>query len=360
MDFLGLLCYTFLCITQGDIIMGFLKRKTNLIFLFIIFLLVAALAGASFFIYEKHTAYTTLSVQFDQYEQTMSSANQTIKELEKQIAEYSTMVTQNEQEKSELNSKLQAAIDEKAKLEQEISNLKEQIEVLTQRKELESQLLLTEVKQADTAESGVCYLTFDDGPSDNTLKILDILDRYNVKATFFVVGTAKTQYLPQIAARGHAIGLHTTTHKYDVLYKDINSYLKDIKGISDIVYEKTGVRSNIIRFPGGSSNVISSNYSKGIMTDLTTRMPSLGYAYFDWNVTSGDANAARVPAATIVNTVLTRAKGLKSICVLMHDTSAKTTTVEALPQIIEGLQALGFRFEALKAENFGFHQNLNN
>ncbi len=97
-----------------------------------------------------------------------------------------------------------------------------------------------------------------------------------------------------------------------------------------------------------------------LMTDLTKRMPQLGYAYFVLYVTSGDANAARVPAATIVNNVLTRAKGQKSICVLMHDTSAKGTTVEALPAIIEGLDAMGFRFAPITAESFGFHQKLNN
>jgi peptidoglycan/xylan/chitin deacetylase (PgdA/CDA1 family) len=146
----------------------------------------------------------------------------------------------------------------------------------------------------------------------------------------------------------------------DVTDYMINSYLEDIKGISDVVYKKTGIRSNIIRFPGGSSNVISKNYCSGIMTDLTTRMSKLGYSYFDWNVVSGDADAVSVPATTIANNVLTRAEGQNSICVLMHDTSAKTTTVDALPPIIEGLQKMGFRFKVLKAENFGFHQKVNN
>ena len=89
-------------------------------------------------------------------------------------------------------------------------------------------------------------------------------------------------------------------------------------------------------------------------------MPSLGYSYFDWNVSSGDASAAKVPTATIVNNVLSGAKGKNSICVLMHDTLAKTTTVEALPAIIEGLDAMGFRFAPLTADVYGFHQAVNN
>ena len=106
--------------------------------------------------------------------------------------------------------------------------------------------------------------------------------------------------------------------------------------------------------------MVSAQYCKGIVTDLTQRMTGLGYSYFDWNVTSGDANAVRVPAQTIVNTVLNNARGKKSICVLMHDTSAKSTTVEALPAIIEGLDAMGFRFAPITAETFGFHQKINN
>ncbi|MDO4608674.1 MAG: polysaccharide deacetylase family protein [Clostridia bacterium] len=225
---------------------------------------------------------------------------------------------------------------------------------------MQKQIALSNVNQAGAAQSGICYLTFDDGPSDNTLRILDVLDSYGIKGTFFVIGTAKTSYMSQITSRGHAIGLHSANHNYSVIYKDVNSYLADIQQISDIVFAATGVRSNIFRFPGGSSNTVSAKYSSGIMTDLTARMPSLGYSYFDWNVDSGDARAARVPTQTIVNNVLNGARGKSSICVLMHDTSAKTTTVEALPAIIEGLHNMGFRFSALSANVFGYHQKVNN
>ncbi len=343
--------------------MGLFKSKTNILFLFIIFLLVAALSGVSYFAYDKYNDYTAVSANLSSNSTALQEAQKKIDELTAKIAEYDSNVALSEQEKAELNSQLQAALAEKARLEQENSSLKSEIEQLKakkRREELQQAIALKNVKQADTTESGICYLTFDDGPSDNTLKILDILDTYGIKATFFVVGTAKTQYMPQIVNRGHAIGLHSTTHKYDVIYKDVNSYLGDIQQISDIVYNATGVRSNIMRFPGGSSNMVSAQYCPGIMTDLTVRMPSLGYSYYDWNVTSGDANAALVPAQTIVNNVLNSAKGKKSICVLMHDTSAKTTTVEALPAIIEGLDALGFRFAPLTAEVYGFHQKVNN
>lgn len=343
--------------------MGVFKSKTNILFLFIIFLLVAALSGVSYFAYDKYTDYVDVSTSLSSNSTALDEAQKKIDELTSKIAEYDTNAALSEQEKADLNSQLQAALQEKARLEQENNNLKseiEQLKVQKRREELQTAIALKNVNQADATESGICYLTFDDGPSDNTLKILDILDSYGIKATFFVVGTAKTHYMPQIVNRGHAIGLHSTNHRYEVIYKDINSYLADIQGISDIVFNATGVRSNIIRFPGGSSNKISANYCAGIMTDLTSRMPSLGYSFYDWNVSSGDAAASRVPAKTIVNNVLNNARGKKSICVLMHDTSAKTTTVEALPEIIEGLDAMGFRFAPLTAEVFGFHQKVNN
>lgn len=343
--------------------MGFFKQKTNILFLFIIFLLVACLSGVSYFAYEKHNDYVAISTSLTDNNTALQQAQEKIDELTAKIAEYDTNAALSEQEKAELNSQLQSALEEKSRLEQENNNLKSQIEQLKaqkRREELQAQIALRNVNQADAATSGICYLTFDDGPSDNTLKILDILDSYGIKATFFVVGTAKTEYMPQIVTRGHAIGLHSTTHNYSTIYADVNSYLADIQQISDIVYNTTGVRSNIIRFPGGSSNMVSAQYCKGIMSDLTVRMPQLGYSYYDWNVSSGDASAARVPAATIVNNVLKGAKGKNSICVLMHDTGAKTTTVEALPAIIEGLDAMGFRFAPLTAEVYGYHQAVNN
>ncbi len=343
--------------------MGFFKQKTNIVFLFVILLLVACLSGVSYFAYEKHSDYVAVSASLSDNSSALEEAQKSIDELTAKIAEYDSNAALSEQEKAELNSQLQAALDAKARLEQENSDLKTQIEQLKtqkRREELQKAIALKNVNQADTAEGGVCYLTFDDGPSDNTLKILDILDAYGIKATFFVVGTSKVEYMPQITNRGHAIGLHSATHNYGSIYADTNSYLADVQGISDIVYNATGVRSNIMRFPGGSSNKVSAEYCEGIMTDLTVRMEGLGYSYYDWNVSSGDASAVHVPAQTIVDNVLNGAKGKSSICVLMHDTLAKGTTVEALPAIIEGLDAMGFRFAPITAEVYGFHQKVNN
>ncbi len=340
--------------------MSFFKTKSNIVFSIVVFLLVIAIALLGFVVYRQNDEYVKASTSLTDNEALLAEAESKISEYSAELEKSRAEAQASAQKQSELESQLQSAIDEKQKLEQENSGLKKQIEELTVRKELQREIALNNVNQADAAEGGVCYLTFDDGPSDNTLKILDILDSYGIKATFFVVGTAKTDYLPIIQSKGHAIGLHSATHSYSQIYASVSSYLGDLKGISDIVHSKTGIRSNVIRFPGGSSNSVSRKYCEGIMTELTTLLPTMGYSYYDWNVSSGDASAKSVPAATIVSNVLNGARGKSSICVLMHDTSAKGTTVEALPSMIEGLHAMGFRFAPLTAQVYGFHQSVIN
>ena len=207
----------------------------------------------------------------------------------------------------------------------------------------------------------IAYLTFDDGPSENTLKVLKILKKYNAKATFFVIGQANLEYTKNIVADGHTIALHSNTHKYSEIYASTDAFFKDLNAISKKVEEACGVKSMLTRFPGGSSNTISKNYSRGIMTELTQMVQDKGYKYFDWNVDSGDASGVNVPASKIVSNIK---NGISSdtnhICVLFHDTAAKDTTVEALPEIMEYLQSEGYAFEVLKKNSDGFHQDVNN
>lgn len=206
----------------------------------------------------------------------------------------------------------------------------------------------------------VCYLTFDDGPSSKvTTRILSTLDQYNVKATFFVVGTGKLSLLKDIHAAGHAIGLHTNTHEWDI-YKSTEAYFADLQAISDKVYAEIGIRTKIMRFPGGSSNTVSIKRCAGIMSKLVEMVEEKGYVYFDWNVDSTDASKNNIPKDTIVNNVLKYAKNKDKICVLMHDTNAKSTTADALPEIIEGLKEMGFEFKTLDQNSPIFHQKVNN
>ncbi len=190
----------------------------------------------------------------------------------------------------------------------------------------------------------LAYLTFDDGPSANTEEILDILDRYGVKATFFVISKKNMdrQYR-MIVERGHTIALHAYSHTYSKIYKSESAYFEDLKKIEDKVYNITGVRSRIIRFPGGSSNTVHRKYCKGLMDELKISVGEKGYIYHDWNVDSGDASANNVPAEKLLSNIKKNSKGKEVIDILMHDTgSGKLTTVEALPAIIEYLLSEGY------------------
>lgn len=213
----------------------------------------------------------------------------------------------------------------------------------------------------ETPAKKICYLTFDDGPSENTLKILDILQRYNAKATFFVIGAGKLDYVKNIHEAGHAVALHSNTHNYKQIYSSTDAFFADLEALRSRVEAITGEKTVLMRFPGGSSNTISKSYCTGIMTELSRLVEERGYFYFDWNVDSGDASGHNIPAKKLVGHIKAMDYSqYGDICVLCHDTAAKNTTVEALPEIIEYLSAQGYVFESLTPSSRGFHQRINN
>ena len=207
------------------------------------------------------------------------------------------------------------------------------------------------------AKGKTVYLTFDDGPSIYTKEILDTLDKYGVKATFFVVNGKQNHLMKEIVNRGHQIGLHTYTHRYDVLYKSEQAYYDDLNKINEVVKNETGVETKLIRFPGGSSNAISKKYSKGLMTKLTASVVENGYYYYDWNCTNGDAEGAK----TVTDQLRYCSKFPRSaneIVVLMHDN--KKLTAQSLPYIIEYYKACGMEFGILTPEVTGAHHPVHN
>lgn len=193
--------------------------------------------------------------------------------------------------------------------------------------------------------NGEIYLTFDDGPSYLTKEILDILDEENVKVTFFV--TSANDYTRRAYNSGHTIGLHTYTHDYSYVYSSIDNYFNDLNNISDKVYATIGVRSKIIRFPGGSSNTVSKNYKAGIMTYLTNEVLNRGYTYFDWNIDSNDAGSDIYNSTNIYYNVINNLSHNKTNVVLMHDSGSHTATVKALRDIIKYGKEYGYTFKAI-------------
>lgn len=177
----------------------------------------------------------------------------------------------------------------------------------------------------------VIYLTFDDGPSQFTPELLKVLEKYNVKATFFVVGKMSLEYLDEIAAGGHAIGLHSNTHDYEAIYASDEAFMNDMMLLREKIYERTGIYTNILRFPGGSSNTISKRLCKGIMTRLTKTLTEQGYRIFDWNVDSNDAGGAKTTEEVVEN-VINGVKKRPVSVVLQHD--IRQFSVDAVEQII--------------------------
>ena len=182
------------------------------------------------------------------------------------------------------------------------------------------------------------YLTFDDGPSANTSKILDVLQEYNVKATFFVVGKTDAVSInnyKRIVAEGHTLGMHSFSHKYNEIYASKEAYIEDLTKLQDYLYEITGVKSHYVRFPGGSSNQVS----RVNMQELIQYLNKNEIIYYDWNIASGDADAPNLSTDKIVNNCLSKIEVYnKEAMILMHDANDKRTTVEALPMIIEQIQ----------------------
>ena len=176
------------------------------------------------------------------------------------------------------------------------------------------------------------YLTFDDGPSSNTDRILDILAQYGVKATFFVVG--KEGYADQyrrIVEDGHTLAMHSYSHRYNEVYASLDAYKADLTKLHDYLYELTGEDCRFVRFPGGSSNTVSTVS----MWDLIDYLDSEDMVYFDWNVSSGDSTGGKKSVEQITSNVLDNIGKYNNAVVLFHDAAGKTTTVDALAGIIE-------------------------
>ena len=198
----------------------------------------------------------------------------------------------------------------------------------------------------------VVYLTFDDSPSDLTPQFLDILDQYGVNGTWFVVGcTDNLDYINDIWDRGNQIAIHTQTHDFDVIYQNSDAFWNDSATICEAVNERLGFTPTLMRFPGGSANDYNRSWCKTLQAEAEAR----GWHYFDWNVGSGDATWPLLTADEIVNNITTESADNNSCCVLMHDSDSKTTTLEALPRIIEYYISEGYVFDVLTADSFGYH-----
>lgn len=199
---------------------------------------------------------------------------------------------------------------------------------------------------ANSAPNKTAYLTFDDGPSGNTDIILQTLQEENVKATFFVVGTDDAGNLARmrrIVQEGHTIGMHSYSHSYKKIYASVEAFLKDMYQVFNLIKDTTGVTPTCFRFPGGSIN----SFNKAVYKDIKAEMIRRGFVPYDWNVSSGDASTTKYTPEQLTGHVLNGIGSKSRIIVLMHDSSSKENTAQAVRQIIIGIREKGFIFAPL-------------
>jgi len=197
---------------------------------------------------------------------------------------------------------------------------------------------------ADKSMGKKAYLTFDDGPSENTGALLDVLKAYNVKATFFVTGEAAQRnpdLLKRIHNEGHAIGNHSNTHVYDYIYDNPDTFWLEVTGAQKILENILGADNTqkLFRFPGGSFGEKKEQFLPLI--------ESMGYKYVDWNALNGDAEGGDFTAEKSMEYIKEQCTDTGNVIVLMHDAKNKTVTVETLPQIIEYLKSQGYLFDKI-------------
>jgi len=287
------------------------------------------------------------------------NTSQTIASTSQQEVQNTTKIT-----KSETNN-TPATIDNNTNT----TNTTETQSKPAENKTNENKTQTNKVSENKTAESktttsngkSIAYLTFDDGPSSITNSVLDILKKYNVKATFFVInsGSYNKTTLQREVNEGHTIGLHAYDHNYAIAYKDDNSYLDGIDKLRAKVKADTGFDSHYIRFPGGSSNTISKRYSKGIMSRITKTAKQRGYKYYDWNVDDDDAGRART-ADDCYNNVVRELSPNRSNIVLMHDFGTNKKILDALPRIIEYCQKNGYTMLPIDDNTPEIHHGISN
>ena len=207
--------------------------------------------------------------------------------------------------------------------------------------------VLNAEKADANAVKTVCF-TFDDGPSERTEEILQILSEENIKATFFVIGPSDTktdERIFKIYSEGHSIGLHTMSHDYDKIYSSPENFLDDLADEREWIYSVTGEECKIFRFPGGSNNY---NAPKWLIEEVKEKTKNEGLLWYDWNADGKDSLGELLSAEEIVENVLSSEFiGSETVIVLLHDSSTRTTTPKALEILISEFRKMGYEFGKL-------------
>lgn len=203
----------------------------------------------------------------------------------------------------------------------------------------------------------VIYITFDDGPCSTTARLLDVLDECGVKATFFVTSqflddNSLVDEIREIKNRGHQVGVHSYSHKYDEIYSSADAFISDYNKMDDIIYQATGKRSEVYRFPGGSNT----GYNKTIRTQLISYLSGIGVEYFDWNAYDGDCDGYEGQA--LIDRAVKESSYKDRSILLMHNIPGKDTVIDAIPSIVSQLREKGYSFDILRGDTEPIHFNI--
>lgn len=315
------------------------RSKIKGLLFFIVFVVVSAAAGLKFFNSSNYSLTTFLGGGKNVSTQnSIDKSKNTVDDVQSKIDEKKKEEVKVEKNKSEDDLNNKKSEENKAKEE---AIKKEQAEQ-NKNKEVEKKNTAV-VQQEGKKGNKIAYLTFDDGPSHKiTPQILDILNGYNIKATFFVIGSMAEEnpaLLKREKADGHVIANHTYSHNYRNIYSSTTNFINDLKKGENVVSSIIGeYNSKLIRFPGGSFG----------RTAYKQAVTNAGYHYVDWNALNGDAEAPYVSKERLVSRLKETAAGQNTLYILMHDAPGKQSTVQALPEIIEYLKSQGYEFRTLQ------------
>jgi len=208
---------------------------------------------------------------------------------------------------------------------------------------------IDEYKYLPYKHDKVIYLTFDDGPSPNTNKVLDILNRNNVKATFFVIGNQVEMHkdvVKRLERDGMCILPHTNCHNYRKIYDTADDYFIDLNScvvkIKDVILKEP---VNFIRFPGGVNNEL---LRESVLDEIKSKFLDNKYYFIEWNVYGLDAERVPENSDTIYNSTINQLSNKPKAIVLLHDGYGNINTVNSLERIILSAKQLGYKFRTLE------------
>ena len=200
------------------------------------------------------------------------------------------------------------------------------------------------------------YLTFDDGPSKETGKILNILQKRQVKATFFSIGREDTfskKMYQRIVNEGHTLGMHSYSHQYKEIYQSMKSFQADYERISNCLTAATGIKPLYYRFPGGSTEVAG----KLQMAELDAYFNAQGASYFDWNVSAANNTTDDVSVNKMVESVMNGVALYDTSIVLLYDSVDRKMTAKSLDKILEQLINDGYEILPIDENTIPIHHS---